>query len=162
LKHTAILVVPAVVAVFVSAPWILSIFGRDYADDGTKVLRLLALSAIPDIVTAIYVGVARAQRRVVAATVVLGSIFVLVTGLCIPLLQVAGVNGAGWAWLIAQMVVATAVYRFGLRPLLDSRTVARRPTVPCTSSSTRSPAGSPIEPFTSPGPTATSHPAACP
>jgi O-antigen/teichoic acid export membrane protein len=41
------LLVPAIAATFLLGPWVLGIFGKDYADNGAMPLNIFALSAIP-------------------------------------------------------------------------------------------------------------------
>jgi O-antigen/teichoic acid export membrane protein len=50
-----------------AAPWVLSIFGRAYAEHGTATLRLLLLGGIPYVVKDHWVAIRRAQRRLAEA-----------------------------------------------------------------------------------------------
>ncbi|MDQ6614885.1 MAG: phosphotransferase [Actinomycetota bacterium] len=117
LLHCLGLLVPAAGALVVAAPWVLEFFGHRYAVHSTTVLRLLALSAIPNAVNAIYVSVLRVRRATGRVVVVLGSQFVLLLGLTILLLHVDGINGVGVAWLVSQSAVAACVLLGPLRRL---------------------------------------------
>jgi O-antigen/teichoic acid export membrane protein len=103
------LLLPAVVVVAAGSYLLLSVFGSEYAASGSLLLTLLALSAIPNVVTQATVWAARVQRRgavlfgvpaALAATVFLG------TWLLMPSL---GVTGAGVAWLGGQTLAAAAI-----------------------------------------------------
>ncbi|MYS93093.1 MULTISPECIES: lipopolysaccharide biosynthesis protein [Streptomyces] len=106
LRHSAVFLALGAVAIVVAAPYVLSFFGPGYADQGTTLLRLLALSALPNLLVSVAVDVARMRRRlrmVVGLQLVLCA---LVLGLSHVLLPVLGLTGAGVAWLVAQCLVA--------------------------------------------------------
>ncbi len=62
------LVVPAIVVIFVAAPLILSIYGPEYEDHATFVLRALALAVLPWCFFSINLSFLRAQDRHLAVT----------------------------------------------------------------------------------------------
>lgn len=108
-RRTAAFVVPVALGLCLSAHWVLSLFGGRYAAEGTNVLRLLALSAIPGAVPYIYAGAERVRRRlgrivVVRATECLGML--AFTAALIPRI---GLIGVGVAVLAARTVVAAAI-----------------------------------------------------
>jgi O-antigen/teichoic acid export membrane protein len=98
------------------APWILSILGSNYADQGSSVLRLMAL-AIPFMVfSMMFINTSRVQnrmRRVVLTQLMIGTMMIVLT---VVLLPVLGVDGAAWAYLISEasgaLVGAVPLYRF--------------------------------------------------
>jgi O-antigen/teichoic acid export membrane protein len=103
------LLVPAVLVIVVGAYPLLSLFGSHYADEGSLLLALLALSAIPNVVTWSTVWSARVRRdgrilfglpAAIATAVIAGSWYLM------PLM---GVVGTGVAWLGAQSVAAAVV-----------------------------------------------------
>ncbi|MHA6622382.1 lipopolysaccharide biosynthesis protein [Pseudonocardia sp. DLS-67] len=104
-----VLLVPAVVAIAVGAYPLLSLFGARYAEEGSLLLVLLVLSAIPNVVTWSTVWAARVRRdgrvlfglpAAITTAVIAGSWF---------LMPVLGVVGAGVAWLGAQSVAAAGL-----------------------------------------------------
>ncbi|GAA5139770.1 lipopolysaccharide biosynthesis protein [Pseudonocardia adelaidensis] len=103
------LLVPAVLVIAVAAHPLLSLFGPHYADEGSLLLVLLVLSAIPNAITWSAVWAARVRRdgrvlfglpAAVTTAVIAGSWF---------LMPVMGVAGTGVAWLGAQGVAAAGV-----------------------------------------------------
>jgi O-antigen/teichoic acid export membrane protein len=103
------LLVPSVLGCAVLAHPVLSLFGATYADEGSLLLALLALSAIPNVITASAVWAARVRRdgrvlfglpAAITTAVIAGSWF---------LMPVLGVLGTGVAWLGAQTVAAAGV-----------------------------------------------------
>jgi O-antigen/teichoic acid export membrane protein len=104
--HTLRVMVPLSVFVAAAAPYLLQVFGRQYGAAGAGVLRLLALSAIPNVITALAVSAARAQRRMRLVVAVLLAICALVLTVTAALLPVLGLPGVGVAWLLAQTLVA--------------------------------------------------------
>lgn len=107
--HTLKLVVPAVLFLVVVAPFLLRIFGSAYRLEGATLLRLLLLSAIPNVVTATAVSTARARRKTGLSTAILAVICSIVFVLSAFLLPVMGIVGVGVAWLAAQSLVAVAL-----------------------------------------------------
>jgi O-antigen/teichoic acid export membrane protein len=101
--------VPVVVLLLLLAPYLLSLFGRTYADHSTTVLRLLALGAVPNFVLALAVSVARVQRRLRRALVAITVEAVVALGLATPLVHATGATGAGIACLTAQCLVAAVL-----------------------------------------------------
>jgi O-antigen/teichoic acid export membrane protein len=101
--------VPVVVLLLLVAPYLLSLFGRTYAEHSTTVLRLLALGALPNFVLALTVSVARVQRRLRRAVVAVAAEAGVSLGLATPLVHATGATGAGIALLTAQCLVAAAL-----------------------------------------------------
>jgi O-antigen/teichoic acid export membrane protein len=109
---------------------LLRVFGPDYAREGSGVLRLLALAAIPHTVIALNVSMLRVARRMRALAILQGGMAILVIVLSVVLLPVFGINGVGWAWLITMTLVAGVVLLTNLRflwlPVLLDGPVGRR------------------------------------
>jgi O-antigen/teichoic acid export membrane protein len=106
LRHSGLLLGGITVVLVAAAPQILSIFGASYAAEGTTLLRLLALSALPNLLLSVAIDVARARRRLHWAVWLQAAMCVLVLGLTRLLLPEFGVAGAGLAWLVTQCVIA--------------------------------------------------------
>jgi hypothetical protein len=106
LVQNARIVIPVSLVVVLAAPWLLKLFGEDYSAEGALLLRLLALSAIPNIITSLFVSIARVQRRMIAIILTLGAMSALVIGLSYYLLGIIGITGVGFAWLVSQFVIA--------------------------------------------------------
>ncbi|MFG2029922.1 lipopolysaccharide biosynthesis protein [Streptomyces sp. NPDC048825] len=106
LRHSALLMTLGVVATIALAPQLLSLFGPEYAERGTTLLRLVALSALPNLLVSLAVDVARARRRMRAVVGLQLALCVLVLGLSGALLPVMGLTGPGVAWLVAQCLLA--------------------------------------------------------
>lgn len=104
--HTARLVIPCVIVIFIAAPFLLALFGPHYAEQGTTLLRLLALAAIPNLFVAVTIGLARVKNRAWLVTLIQGALCSLGLGLSYFLVPVWGISGVGAAWLSAQSLVA--------------------------------------------------------
>jgi O-antigen/teichoic acid export membrane protein len=104
--HVMQLLVPVISLILLGAPWILRVFGADYAAEGAELLRWLALATLPNTIIVLYIALARVQNRVAGIIVVQGALCVLVLGLSYGLLDVYGIAGVGIAWLTSQTVVA--------------------------------------------------------
>jgi len=109
------LIIPAVALIVVGAPFILRLYGENYATEGSILLQLLSLSAVPYAFVALYISMARVQRHiykifsvfVVLCTVVLVSAYFLSSAY--------GITGIGLAWLVGQSAVAAALLLTDLR-----------------------------------------------
>jgi O-antigen/teichoic acid export membrane protein len=106
LKLTLALVSLGAAVLLVVAPYILRIFGEDYATEGTALLRLLALAAIPQCVILLALTLARVRQRIQEVVAIQAWSCAFVLGLGLILLRIYGLNGIGLAWLIGQSILA--------------------------------------------------------
>ena len=97
---------PVVVVAAVVAPWIMRVFGAEYAENGTTVLRLLLLGAIPNVVTRTYVSRLRAERRMAGVVVYETALSAGVLALGWLLIGPVGINGLGLTWLVCLSLAA--------------------------------------------------------
>ncbi len=120
LLHTALvqavrLVVPAAVAGAALAPWLLTVLGEEYRDNGVTLLRLLLLSAIPQLIVGLSLGRARLHRHIrlviIVYAVTAASLF---TGAV--LFASDGLGQLGWLWLVTQTILAVVLGPTVLRP----------------------------------------------
>jgi O-antigen/teichoic acid export membrane protein len=111
------IVAPAAVAVAIGAPYIMGLFGADYAAEGSNLLRLLAVAAVPYGVVSVYISVVRVQRRVRRAAIVLAVMCGLVLTLSAVFLRWFGLEGVGIAWLLTQTALGGFLLLFQLRPM---------------------------------------------
>ena len=103
------LIVPAAAVTALASYPILLVFGGTYAQNGSLLLALLALSAIPNVVTNSAVWEARVSRNRGVLVGQPAALCVLVVTGTVVLVPMMGITGAGWAWLGAQCVVAALV-----------------------------------------------------
>jgi O-antigen/teichoic acid export membrane protein/aminoglycoside phosphotransferase (APT) family kinase protein len=108
-RRGLMLVVPVALVLALGAPLVLALFGPHYAAAGTGALALVALSAIPNVITAAATSTARVRQRRGVQFGVPTSLSVLTIGLAWLLMPHLGVLAVGLAWLIAQCSVATVV-----------------------------------------------------
>jgi hypothetical protein len=80
----------------------MSFFGPSYPQHGLALLMLLAISAVPDAITCIYVSLLRVRGRLRFAAFLNLTMAGVSLALAWILLPILGIAGAGWAWLIAQ------------------------------------------------------------
>lgn len=102
LRAIYVVLIPAIVVLVVLARPLLSVFGTDYADAGTRCLQLLALSGLFAGFNYVADTILNAQRRVRAyvAVNVIGSVF----GIGFPVALLGfGLTGVGFGWLLGQL-----------------------------------------------------------
>lgn len=128
LAVTSLILLPMFLLTLVFAHAILMLFGAEYADHGSGLLRICALGALPDAVTNAYVAVCQAKkrlRRAVSLNFAMAAIAIVGAVLLMPSL---GINGVGWAWTSAQAAGAAWVAIFGWRRVVAADAVtAPRP-----------------------------------
>jgi O-antigen/teichoic acid export membrane protein len=101
-----LVLVPAVAFLWLLGDRVLLLFGRAYSAEGTRLLRLLALSTLPLAVNFLFFSVRRVQRRMAPVVAATAWILVVTLGVSAVLLPRVGLLGAGVAWLAAQTSVA--------------------------------------------------------
>lgn len=121
LSHTARLIGLALLVILPAAPYVLLAFGADYSAQGTVLLRLLVLAAIPNLVIWLYLGMARVQNQTLGIFLVQAALCVLMLSLTFYLLPRMGINGIGIAWLASQSLMAVVLMLSVLRPVLWER-----------------------------------------
>lgn len=121
LVHNLRLLIPIVLVVVIGAPYILGVFGSEYAEAGTEMLRLLALSVIPYSLVALYSGLARVQNRVWRIALMQGIRCVLLLSGSLLLLPLGGITSIGWVWLVTETLVGGYLYITQLRPLFHPK-----------------------------------------
>jgi len=123
------LVAPAAVVLAVASYRVLSVFGVQYAREGSLTLVLLALSAVPNVVTASTVNAARVRQRMGVLFGVPAAVAILVIALSWLLMPHLGIAAVGAAWLGTQTVIAAGILVATapwLPPLLSTRVDAVR------------------------------------
>ena len=122
-KQIARILIPGIVFLLVSAPYVLNFFGKSYATESITLLRLLALAAPPQILIGLYLGIARVRRSIGGAIAVQATIFVISLSLSYFFLARFSITGVGMAWLISQTVVSMVLFFTQLRPVFRTATM---------------------------------------
>jgi O-antigen/teichoic acid export membrane protein len=118
LWHSLRLVTPLVAVTVLVAPWVLLIFGREYADAGTPLLRWLAIGALPNVIVTLAISVARIEHRgsiVVGFAAAHAAAVIALSALLVPGM---GIVAVGIAWTGSQAVLALIALATILRPVL--------------------------------------------
>lgn len=109
-RLTVTLLLPAVAFVVLAAKPILFLVGRPYMEQAHQVLWVIAISALPFAVNAIYLGVVRVEKKQLAIITVPGALCILTLSLAYMLVPHLGILGAGVGFLAAQTVVAAVLF----------------------------------------------------
>ncbi len=104
-----------------AAPLLLRIIGQEYADASAGLLRLLALSSVPQAVLMLAMSVTRIENRVRTIVALQAANCGLLLGFSALMLPALGILAIGWAKLIAQGVLALLVFGTLLRPVWWSK-----------------------------------------
>ncbi len=108
-KLSISLLVPAISLVFVFGDKILLLFGKNYSEQATALLWLLAASTIPMTLNLLFFSVRRVQRKMSAVLLSSAWILTVTLVLSVLLLPRVGLLGAGVAWLVAQSSTAAVI-----------------------------------------------------
>lgn len=106
LKLILVILIPAIAAVLLLGDKILLIFGRDYAENATGLLRMLAISSLPLSINFLYFSKKRvelAMRSVVGLTFLTAFVTMALSYVLLPRI---GLIGVGIGWLAAQSITA--------------------------------------------------------
>jgi O-antigen/teichoic acid export membrane protein len=103
------LILPAAALLILASPIILRFVGSSYVAEGTPLMQLLALAAIPNVYNAVYLSMARTNNRIRSIVGVYGTNAFLVLGLSHIFLPIYGIAGVGLAWVISQSSIALAI-----------------------------------------------------
>lgn len=117
LKVIFLLLIPVVILVLAFADKLLLLFGEggDYSQNGTNLLRLIAVTSIPGAVNAVYFTIKRVQKKtkVIVCFAAFSGVSTLV--LAYILLPHVGIAGAGIASLVIQSCVMLVIVGEWLR-----------------------------------------------
>ena len=99
----------ATVGLMTVGPLFLRLAGDDYADNGTGLLRMCALSLPLTAVALIFVAVSRVRNRLLPALAAQITGAVVSLGLAVILLSRYGLIGVGWATISAEALIVALV-----------------------------------------------------
>jgi O-antigen/teichoic acid export membrane protein len=109
-----VVVIPLVVVVVACADPIMAAFGPQYTQ-AANLLRLFAVGLIPFTFLNFVIAVERIQERAGRALLIAGASTLSTIGFDLWLIPKVGLSGAGWGWLIGQMLGAAIAVRLTLR-----------------------------------------------
>ena len=117
LVHTTGILAPLVAGTVLLAPRLMLMFGEEYAAEGSTLLRLLALSALPSAVIVLYSAMERVRRRMLR--LVLVTVVINATSLVLiwAVLQTYGLSEVGLTWLTVQSVAAAVLLGTTMRTM---------------------------------------------
>ena len=109
MKLLLLLLLPTALIIVTIAGLILLLFGQEYSENGTLLLRILALSIIPWGINYIYIGIARVKKNIKGLIIIPAIASSLSLGLGYVLMVQIGLVGVGLGYLAGQGVVALPV-----------------------------------------------------
>lgn len=118
LRQTMRLLIPVAALVTLVAPLALLVFGQDYADEGSSLLRLLMIGMVPNAIVTLGITVARVEHRGRAVVSIQGAHCIVVLFFSALLLPSLGIDAVGYVWTASQTVLAVVLLATLLRPVL--------------------------------------------
>ncbi|WP_406674245.1 hypothetical protein WBK31_02060 [Nonomuraea sp. N2-4H] len=126
LRRAFMIVVPIIAVAVLGAPLILRIFGSEFAEEGTLLLRLMAVAVLPRVLIEVYLSALRAQSKARALAAVQIGLAVLVLVSTMALFPYFGVNAVGYGLLFSELLVAVVIFG-NLRKILRVDETGRSP-----------------------------------
>lgn len=109
LRRTLFLILPVVVIIIVLAPLCFFTLPDAYGEEGTSVLRLLALATLPRMVIALSNSLSRLDQRTHQVTIVQAVQAVMIVAMSLIFMQSMGIDGAALAILLSGTITALAL-----------------------------------------------------
>ena len=106
LRFSLIILAPMVLAVAVFGDNILHLFSPEYSEAAYELLLLLAISSLFYAVIAVYISVVQVRKNMAMLNYIRLAVVGLTLGLSYVLLLKLGLIGIGYAWLLANVIVA--------------------------------------------------------
>ena len=88
------------------APVVMLIFGPHYVEQGTDLLRILALASLPGSLVTVYLAICRAEEQVRRIALLQVTTLAALLAIGIPLTVLLGPIGMAWGWLAAHSIAA--------------------------------------------------------
>jgi O-antigen/teichoic acid export membrane protein len=110
LRRAFMIVTPIVAVSFLGAPLILTIFGSDFAAEGTTLLRLMSLAVLPRVLIEVYLSALRAQSQARTLAIVQIGLAVLVLVSTVVLFPFFHVNAVGYGLLFSELLMALLIF----------------------------------------------------
>lgn len=105
-RQTVMLIAPVSVVTLIGAPWILKLFGADYAHGATGLLRWIAVAMAPHVVFSIGLAICRVLEQSARVAEAYALLCVPTLAFSIALMPSLGLTGIGIAWAIGQTLAA--------------------------------------------------------
>lgn len=109
LRQSVLLLAPVGAIAAAAAPLLLQIFGPDYADHGTAMLRWVGLAVVPHVIFSVGLSVSRINRKSAWVAAGYAAMCVPVVTLSLLLMPDLGLQGVGIAWFAGQTIGACAL-----------------------------------------------------
>ncbi|MGA5759004.1 lipopolysaccharide biosynthesis protein [Nonomuraea bangladeshensis] len=110
LRRAFMIVTPIIAVVILGAPLILTIFGSDFAEEGTLLLRLMSLAVLPRVLIEVYLSALRAQSQARTLAAVQIGLAALVLVSTMALFPFANVNAVGYGLLLSEILMALLIF----------------------------------------------------
>jgi O-antigen/teichoic acid export membrane protein len=119
LKFILLIMVPAVIILVLVSKWLLLLFGAEYSENATALLRILSLSGIFVGIDQIYFGILRVKGRVKELSLINGLTTLVVLVGSYFIMQECGLIGIGYVWIATKGAV-TIYIMYAMRPFYSS------------------------------------------
>lgn len=110
IRFNLFLLIPGFLLFVFFGKFVLSLFNPTYAEHATATLIILAAASIPLSLNTIFSTVRNSQKRVMSMIKVNGAITGMTLIFSMPLMKMAGIEGAAISYLVANTIVAMVIF----------------------------------------------------
>ena len=98
-----VLIIPLVSVLLALTPFILGIFGAEYATESTGLLRLFVLTIVPESIISVYVTIKKINKQIISMNLFMLLFNGILMALCLLMIDSFGLIGVGWGILLGHL-----------------------------------------------------------
>ena len=98
---TFLILTPLITLLYFGGEWMLEMIGKDYAENGFELLRIMILTSFFATVVSIYLSIKRIQKDIKGLLFLSGLVFILLISLAYFFMIWFGLIGIGYAWMVS-------------------------------------------------------------
>jgi O-antigen/teichoic acid export membrane protein len=103
LKIISVLLVPGIIILYFLCPYVLNLFGHNYKEGATSILRILSISGFAVMFYAVLITIYKFTNNLKAILAITSSNALVIILFSLKFVNLWGLNGVGWAWLIGSV-----------------------------------------------------------
>ena len=109
LLANCMLIIPLVLVLVALTPFILGIFGPEYASQSTDLLRLLVFTSLPESIISVYVTIKKVSKQIISMNLFMLIFNGLMMIISVIMVDSFGLIGVGWSFLLSHVLCAVMV-----------------------------------------------------
>ncbi|MCD4844282.1 MAG: lipopolysaccharide biosynthesis protein [Methanosarcinales archaeon] len=100
-----LILIPSLLFILLFGDQILLLFGNEYLEEGSYIVKILAISSLPFAINTVYITIKNISKQVIIVVIINGIIMIItLVGSYISLINNFGLNGIGISWLTGNLI----------------------------------------------------------